>query len=102
MSKELIVIFGMAMVTYLPRLLPFLLLTNRQIPKRCDAFLRCIPPAALGALIVPGVFSATPEFSGAALFGVAFTAVYGLIRGGIIVPVLGSVAIAWLALALAS
>ena len=102
MTNEIVIIGGMALVTYIPRLLPFLFLTNKQMPKRCDAFLRCIPPAALGALIIPGVFTATPEFPAAAFLGVSFTAIYGLIRGGIIVPVLGSVAVAWLALMMAA
>ena len=58
---------------------------------RLDAFLKCIPLAALGALIIPGAFQATPELPAAGLAGMAFTAAYGLLRGGIIGPVVGSV-----------
>ena len=91
-------ILGMAAVTYIPRLTPFLFLGNKQIPKRMDAFLKCIPLAALGALIIPGVFQATPESPVAALCGMGFTVLSGLFRGGIIVPVLGSVAVTCLVL----
>ena len=59
-------ILGMAAVTYGPRLLPFLFFSNTQIPRRVDAFLKCIPVAAIGALIIPGVISATPELPQAA------------------------------------
>ncbi|MBU0969046.1 MAG: AzlD domain-containing protein [Proteobacteria bacterium] len=92
-------ILGMAAVTYGPRLLPFLLLGNTQIPRPVNAFLKCIPVAAIGALIIPGVMTATPDMPAAALLGMGFTAVYGFFRGGIIVPVLGSVGIAYLTLA---
>jgi branched-subunit amino acid transport protein len=54
-------ILGMSAVTYLPRLLPFLILSNRTIHKRLDTFLKCIPAAAIGALIIPSVLSATPD-----------------------------------------
>lgn len=91
-------ILGMAAVTYIPRLAPFLFLGNREIPKRLDAFLKCIPLAALGALIIPGVFQATPDLPAAAVCGMGFTVLYGLYRGGIIVPVLGSVAVTCLVL----
>jgi branched-subunit amino acid transport protein len=64
-----------------------------------NAFLKVIPVAAIGALIVPGVLTATPELPAAALAGMGFTLVYGLFRGGIIVPVLGAVGVAWLVLA---
>lgn len=92
-------ILGMAAVTYGPRLLPFLFFSNTPIPRRVDAFLKCIPVAAIGALIIPGVMTATPEFPPAALLGIGFTAVYGFFKGGIIVPVLGSVGVTYLALA---
>jgi branched-subunit amino acid transport protein len=99
MDESLIpLILGMAAVTYLPRLMPFLFFSNTQIPKRVDAFLKCIPVAAIGALIIPGVMTATPQFPHAALMGIAFTAIYGLFKGGIIVPVLGSVGVTYLVL----
>lgn len=99
MDNSLIpLILGMAAVTYGPRLAPFLFFRNARIPARLDAFLKCIPVAAIGALIIPGVFTATPDRPCAAILGMGFTLVYGLFRGGIIVPVLGSVAVAWLAL----
>jgi len=91
-------ILGMAGVTYGPRLLPFLLFSKVKIPRRVDAFLKCIPVAAIGALIIPGVLTATPQLPGAALLGIGFTAIFGLFRGGIIVPVLGSVGVTYLAL----
>ena len=73
MNNLIPLILGMAAVTYLPRLLPFLILSNRTIHKRLDAFLKCIPAAAIGALIIPGVLSATPDMPMAAIGGMVFT-----------------------------
>ena len=99
MDNNLIpLILGMAAVTYGPRLAPFLFLGNTRIPPLLDAFLKSIPVAAIGALIIPGAFTATPEMPMAALLAMGFTLVYGLFRGGIIVPVLGSVGVACLVL----
>jgi len=96
MDEVILLVCGMAAVTYIPRLLPFLLLSERKIPARVDAFLKCIPVAAIGALIIPGVFSSTPERPLAGVIGIAFALLIGLWRGGIILPVLGSVAVSWL------
>lgn len=93
-------ILGMAAVTYGPRLAPFLFFSNMKVPPVVDAFLKAIPVAAIGALIIPGVFTATPDLPAAGLMGLGFTLVYGLFRGGIIIPVLGAVAVAYLALSL--
>ncbi|OGR44871.1 MAG: branched-chain amino acid transporter [Desulfobacula sp. RIFOXYB2_FULL_45_6] len=98
MDSLIPLILGMAAVTYVPRLMPFLMMTNKRIPGRMDAFLKCIPVAAIGALIIPGVFSATPDMPLAAGSGMVFTMIIGLWRGGIIIPVLGSVAVTCLIL----
>jgi len=101
MDNSLIpLIFGMAAVTYVPRLAPFLFFRNARIPARLDAFLKCIPVAAIGALMMPGAFTATPDLPWAGIAGMGFTLIYGLFRGGIIVPVLGSVAVSWIILSL--
>jgi branched-subunit amino acid transport protein len=50
-----LLILGMALVTYIPRLLPALFLDRFQFPGWFDRWLKSIPYAALGALIFPGV-----------------------------------------------
>lgn len=100
MSEVMLIILGMMGVTYLPRLIPFLVISRISVPPRLDAFLKCIPAAAIGALIIPGVFSATPGMPIAAVAGIGFALLFGLLRGGIIVPVLGSVTVTWLVMLL--
>ena len=53
--KTLLLILGMAVVTYLPRLLPAIFMDRFQFPAWFQTWLKSIPYAALGALIFPGV-----------------------------------------------
>lgn len=101
MDNLVFLILGMAAVTYLPRLAPFVFFSNLRVPPLAEGFLTSIPVAAIGALIIPGVLTATPDMPWAALAGLGFTLVYGLFQGGIIVPVLGSVGVTYLILSLA-
>jgi branched-subunit amino acid transport protein len=98
MNDMLVLIVGMMAVTYLPRLIPFFIVSQTTLPKRIHRFLQFIPYAALGALIIPGVFSATPNMPWAALVGIFFAGLYGWFKGGIIIPVLGSILVTWMML----
>lgn len=55
----LVLIGGMAAVTYLPRLAPLLLLQTLKLPPFLVRFMKFIPYAALAALIFPGVLQST-------------------------------------------
>lgn len=92
MNRILLLILGMMLVTYIPRFFPFLIISTKNLPPGIRKFLLFIPTTALGALIIPGVFSAIPEKPIASLVGIGFACVYSWYKGGIIIPVLGSIA----------
>lgn len=48
-------IVGMAVVTYLPRLLPTLFLSGRNLQPFIASWLRLVPPAVLAAMLVPSL-----------------------------------------------
>jgi branched-subunit amino acid transport protein len=100
MDNIILLILGMAAVTYGPRLAPFFLIGSNKLPKKVDAFLKCIPVAAIGALIIPGVFKAVPNEPLAVVCGMGFAALIGIWKGGIIIPVIGSVVTTYLVLLL--
>ncbi|HHY74476.1 MAG TPA: AzlD domain-containing protein [Bacillus bacterium] len=57
MDKSVVLmIIGMAIVTYFPRMLPLVALNGKKMPPFLQAVLSNVPFAALGALIVPGIF----------------------------------------------
>jgi branched-subunit amino acid transport protein len=45
-------ILGMAMVTYLPRYVPFFMITRLDIPKWMDAWLKYLPVSILSTLVI--------------------------------------------------
>lgn len=96
MRNYLLLIVGMALVTYLPRLLPLISLSERPLPPWLKRFLLYIPYAALGALIVPGAFVATPDMPAAALAGIAVAVFFAWYRGSLTLSVLSSVAATFL------
>jgi branched-subunit amino acid transport protein len=48
-------IVGMGVVTYLPRLLPILFLSGRNLHPLLIAWLRLVPPAVLAAMLLPSL-----------------------------------------------
>jgi branched-subunit amino acid transport protein len=80
----------MALVTYIPRMLPIIYLNNKRLPKSAKKFLYFIPYAALGALIFPGVLSSTktPE---SALLGSIVSIVLAFLRLNLVLVVIGGI-----------
>lgn len=100
MKNYLIVIIGMMLVTYIPRLIPLAALSSKKLPAPVRRFLLFIPYTALGALIVPGVANATPDKPAAALVGIGAGTVCAWLRPGLILPVAVSIAATFLVLCL--
>lgn len=98
MKSYLLLILGMMIVTYIPRLIPVVMLSQKPMPPVVRQFLLFIPYTALGALIIPGVTKATPEMPLAALAGIGAAAVFSWFRGGMILSVLISIGTTYLVL----
>ena len=54
-NTYIMMIFGMLIVTFLPRFLPLYLLDNRELPELVVRWLRYIPAAVLSALLAPTI-----------------------------------------------
>ena len=95
-TKVYITIILMALVTYLPRMFPMVMLGGRTVNGFWDRVLKLIPVATLTALIVPAGFSATSNPI-TSIAGLAAAVVLSLLKCSLIVIVLGSVGTAVLA-----
>ncbi|MCR4424989.1 MAG: AzlD domain-containing protein [Firmicutes bacterium] len=93
-----LLVISMAAVTYLPRLVPLVALSGQRMPKPLRRFLLNIPYAALGALLIPGALRATPELPVAGWTGMGVALLLAWHKGGLVVPVLSSVMVAFLIL----
>ena len=61
MSRIIVISILMALVTFIPRMLPMVLLGNKKLPPFWDSFFHYVPFAVLGALIFPDILSATGD-----------------------------------------
>ncbi len=84
MSKVLIAVFLMAVVTYIPRVFPIAIFTRKIESPFFKSFLYYIPFAVLGAMTFPGVLASSGKlFSSLAGMGTALVMAYyeqGLMR----------------------
>ena len=88
-------LFGMALVTYIPRMIPLTFLDGKELPPVVSGVLRNIPYAVLGALIFPAILFVQ---EGNILFGILGAGVAFLIAifgGGVMSVVLGTI-VCWL------
>lgn len=86
----LFMIIGMGLVTYIPRMIPLVVLSNIKLPIFVQNVLKNVPYATLGALIVPGIFLISED----PLFGVvgAISAILIAFMGAnVIIVVMGSI-----------
>lgn len=55
-SSIVMLILGMAVVTYLPRFVPMLVLSNRKVPEKLVKWMSFIPVSIFSALVFSDVF----------------------------------------------
>ena len=84
-------IIGMALVTYIPRLLPALIPDRFQFPEWFNRWLKSIPYAALGALIFPGVLLVDQDQPLIGLLGGVTAVVLSLLNLHITLVMAGSI-----------
>ena len=75
-----LLILGMALVTYLPRLIPSLILDKVGFGKRFEKFISLIPYTAMAALIFPGVIGVDEKLWIIGVAGAAVAVALSLIK----------------------
>jgi branched-subunit amino acid transport protein len=94
MKNEIVwMIIGMGVVTYLPRMLPFILFKGRELPPFLQGVLKNVPYATLGALIFPAIFLLQKDDIWYGLLGAAAAFLAAFLGANVIVVVLGSITV---------
>lgn len=76
-TKTIIAVLLMAIVTYLPRVLPMVIFKNKIQSRFLTAFLSYVPFAVLGAMIFPDILFSTGNLTSAIIgFAVAVILAY--------------------------
>ncbi|MBN6188310.1 AzlD domain-containing protein [Aneurinibacillus sp. BA2021] len=87
-----LLVLSMGAVTYIPRMLPIVLLQHLQLPPLVQRFFRYIPFAALGALIFPGILTSAGEDNMAAAIAGGLVCVLGAwLRWNVMIVVLAGI-----------
>lgn len=96
MKNYLPLIIGMTLVTYLPRLIPLRLLSNKKMNNKFQAFLSYIPYTSLSILIVRGIITADPAMKLAAIIGIGASALVSYIKGNLILSILAGILVSFI------
>ncbi len=88
----ILMIIGMGIVTYIPRMLPFVLFKGKKLPPFIQGVLRNVPYATLGALIFPGILL-IQEDVWYGLIGAAAAFIIAYLGANVIFVILGSIGI---------
>lgn len=95
-AEIILLILGMAFVTYIPRAIPAAFIDKIRFGKKLEKFLMLIPYTAMTALIVPGIFFVD---DGNVLVGITGLFVAGILawkKAPVMVSVLGAIAAVFL------
>lgn len=87
----IVLIMGMAVVTYLTRVTPVVLLGGKSFGKKFEKFLRLIPYTAMATLIFPGVLSVDSDLMIIGIAGGLTAVLLSWRRAPVTVVVIGAV-----------
>lgn len=89
--RIIILIIGMGIVTYIPRMLPAILVEKIKFNKKMEKFLSLIPYTAMAALIFPGVLSVDDGNIAIGLVGAFVAVILSWMKMPIMVVVIGAI-----------
>jgi branched-subunit amino acid transport protein len=94
MKTEIVwMIIGMGLVTYIPRMMPFVLFKGKELPPFIQGVLKNVPYATLGALIFPAIIFIQKDDIWYGVIGAAAAFIAAYLGANVIVVVLGSIAV---------
>jgi branched-subunit amino acid transport protein len=94
MKAEILwMIIGMGLVTYIPRMLPFVLFKGKELPSFIQGVLKNVPYATLGALIFPGILFIQKSDIWYGVLGAVAAFIIAFLGANVIVVVIGAITV---------
>jgi len=91
-------IIGMALVTYLPRVIPLMALKDRKIEGKMKRFLQYIPYTSLSVLIIRGILTSSQEMIIPTILGISSAALAAYLKGNLLLSVFAGILVSYLLL----
>lgn len=95
--RIVVLIIGMAIVTYIPRAIPAVLIDKMRFSTKADKFLSLIPYTAMTALIFPGILTMDANSVWMGVIGGVTAVLLAWKKSPVMIVVLGSVVMVMLA-----
>jgi branched-subunit amino acid transport protein len=92
------VIIGMALVTYLPRVIPLMALKDRKIEGKMKRFLQYIPYTSLSVLIIRGILTSSQEMIIPTILGISSAALAAYLKENLLLSVFAGILVSYLLL----
>lgn len=96
MKSYLPLILGMALVTYLPRVIPLMALSNKKANRKLREFLYYIPYTSLSILIIRGIITAESGMKIPTLAGILTAGILSYKKGNLILSILMGILVSFL------
>ena len=91
MNNYIPLIIGMALVTYIPRFLPLVILSEDMVKPKMRQFLQYIPYTSLSILLIRGIITSSPDMRIPTIVGIAMSAFMAYFKGNLVLSVLSGI-----------
>lgn len=98
MKDYFTLILGMFAVTYLPRLLPLTILTNKKVGPKLEQFLLYVPYTSLSILVIRGIITASNDMRLPTIFGIIISGALAYLKGSLVFSVLMGILTAFISI----
>lgn len=96
--KYLPLILGMALVTYIPRLFPLIILKKGSSNERFMLFLTFIPYTSLSILIIRGILTSEDNMKLPTIIGIIVASIIAYMQDNLILSVFGGIVAAFISI----
>lgn len=96
MNNYIALIIGMTLVTFLPRLLPLITLSDKVTNRKFEKFLSYIPYTSLTILLIRGLITAEKDMILATIAGIFIAGFLSYKRGNLVLSVLAGIALSFI------
>lgn len=96
MNNYIPLIIGMTLVTYIPRFLPLMVLSEDMVKPKLREFLQYIPYTSLSILLVRGILTSSPDMRLPTIIGIGMSALMAYLKGNLVVSVLSGILAAFI------